>query len=106
MWLVAPDGFDVGTGRPRPGDRGMSGRAGEGRSLTGNSTDRPQAHSHRTDVDKARSTWVASDRADGAACHDPRVMTSEPPSPPGLPLGSDGYPAASAVTRRPSGTAE
>ena len=36
------------------------------------------------------------------ACHDRRVM-SLPSTPPSLPLGSDGYPAAGGVDRRPAG---
>src|SRR3954467_11437817 len=36
------------------------------------------------------------------ACHDRRAMSQPPPGPLGLPPGSDGYPAAGGVARRPA----
>src|SRR5688500_18017119 len=41
-----------------------------------------------------------------AACNDRRLKSARPPSGSGLPLGSDGYPAAGGVARRPAGTQE
>src|SRR5688572_20581749 len=45
-------------------------------------------------------------RITAPACHDRRVMSQPPPTPPVLPLGSDGYPAAGGVDRRPAGAEE
>src|SRR5919206_2895191 len=50
--------------------------------------------------------WVAPPTCRRTACHDPRVMSRPPAPSPGLPLGSDGYPAAAGVSREPAGAAE
>src|SRR5918997_5802101 len=101
MWSSAPDGGCVGTGVPRPGDRG-SGESRRAPIPCGDSTDRPLAHSHGTDARAPWSTWVGDLCRASPACHAGRVMTP----PPELPLGPDGYPAAGGVERRPAGAAE
>src|SRR3954454_122731 len=106
MWSSAPDGGCVGTGEPaaRAGCGEVHGRA-EGRppDMGDNTTDLWRISMVRT-PDRPGPPGSRDGRAD-AACHDRRVMSVPPPSG-DLPLGSDGYPAAGDVTRRPVGADE
>src|SRR5215213_2072324 len=104
MWLVAPDGGCVGTGRPAAGLTAGSGESRRApfpaRHPAREQHTRPLAHSHGTDAGAPGSTGSAPE-GHTAACHDRRVMSTPP-----LPLGGDGYPAAGDVARRTAGAAE
>src|SRR3954454_194934 len=104
MWLVAPDGGCVGTGNPRSSTAGMEQRGEPARAAArcGEEHDRPLAHSYGTDAATAGSTGWAHETA-LPACHDRPAMSQPPYTPSPLPLGSDGYPAAGGVDRRPAG---
>src|SRR3954465_13986518 len=116
MWLVAPDGGCVGTGRPAAGVTAGSGESRRAPFPQENPAreqhTRPLAHSHGTDRGAAGATGSrgpppgggrapAGGRAGGrgGACPVRLFMTPPPP----LPLGGDGYPAAGGVLRRPAG---
>src|SRR3712207_4700521 len=60
MWLVAPDGLCVGTGRPSVGVTAgtFSGESRRARFPCEEEHDRPLAHAHGTDAGTPGSTWV------------------------------------------------
>src|SRR6476661_7331172 len=107
MWLVAPDGGCVGTGTPQSSNRGgwTAGRAGAGPFRVGKST---------TDLWRMPMVRTLGRQGPGGsaapryptACHDRRVMSDVRSGVHPLALGSDGYPAAGGVARRPAGATE
>src|SRR3954463_12132408 len=105
MWSSAPDGGCVGTGTaPRPG-RGSFSRENRGAipRTRDNTSDLWRRSMVRTSEGLGPPGWPPLYR--GRACHDRVVMSATLP-PDELPLGTDGYPAASGVARRPAGATE
>src|SRR4051795_4867766 len=99
MWSSAPDGGCVGTGTaPRPG-RGSFSRENRGAipRTRDNTSDLWRRSMVRTSEGLGPPGWPPLYR--GRACHDRVVMSATPPRDE-LPLGTDGYPAASGVARR------
>src|SRR4051795_3930314 len=104
MWSSAPDDLCVGTGLPAAGlTAGRAGRAGGRRS--------PDRGTTLTDL--WRIPIVRTSRGVGppgsfvpgrpGACPPGGFMGASRPPDDELPLGTDGYPAASGVARRPAG---
>src|SRR3954454_10454770 len=105
MWSSAPDGGCVGTGTaPRPGRGSFHGRTEErspGRGTTLQTSGAIPWYGRR----RGRVHLGGHPLYKGWACHDRAVMSATPP-PDELPLGTEGYPAASGVARRPAGATE
>src|SRR3954471_10997627 len=106
MWSSAPEDLLVGTKATR--GRSAAGRAG--RAGGRRSPDRGTTLTDLWRIPMVRRTGVvgppgSEGPARAPACQAGRAMSAPPPSD-DLPLATDGYPAASGVTRREAGTAE
>src|SRR6185503_17728880 len=103
MWSSAPDGLCVGTGQPATVGHGDDQRGEPARAdpMGKSTTDLWRIPMVRTRAPQGPPGSTPDDAL--AACHHRRVMTESPRPATDLTLGSDGYPVAGAVTRRPAG---